>query len=410
MDGKVAETIIILITYSLKFFLQMNLPVLRQQKACRLVAMVDLNLIKQFVTYECFFDQVYYVAFSYSNLLFIDHYSEIACQCIEAEQRLSQHIQLLNYSEGDIELAAYLRTRFNIAGMNYQQARVFRDKMQFKNILQANHISVPKGFYLDNNLSVKRLYDQCIQSLGLPFVIKPIHLAGGLGVEKITSYEQFQSVYNNHLPTPYLAEEWIEGQLFHMDGLFNKGTVPWFGCSQYNLPLIVFASGYSIGSIPLLELHPLYKKFHEQFKQIASLISEYHGIIHLEAFISDSGKLFILEASPRPGGGLIVSIYNRMFGYNLVQSSLASIFGVNYEISVVSGLSYFWLYLPQKHPIFKRLSRAHLKATYELTINNQGKAHASQCIIGQFNYLLAYHDDYEELSQEFMSFEIKKRL
>ena len=406
MRDQSTATLIVLITYNIRSVPHIEIATIKQS-GFRLTAIVDLNLKNQFCGYASLFDCVYYVPFFYSDSLFVGNVSAEACNAIDAERKLNPCLRLVSFSEGDIELTAQLRSQFNIPGMNTQQTLLFRNKLQFKHQLLKHHVLVPKGFLIDFGLSERRLFDQCVEHLSLPFIVKPVDRAGSLGVCKITSFNQFTSFYADHLEGDYLAEEWIDGRLFHWDALVHQGIIKWFGCSEYNLPLGEFANGYPIGSMPLLASDTLYQQFYKKFTEIIQIFPDYSGVIHLEAFVTACNRIYILEAAARPGGSLIVSIYKNMIGYNLIQAFLAQELSIDYTGNITSGLAYFWLCFPHTYNTLEKLAKADLKATYDLTFSHNHACHPSGCMVGQFNQLSAYSDSYHQLKQEFLLFHTK---
>ncbi len=412
------SSFIFLITYTLNSFLMIDLEQLRQAGNFRFIAVVDENLKSVFLPYEAAFDLVYYIPITFSNVFFVESFPEKATLAIESELLINSSIHLISFFEGDVEATAKLRDRFDIPGLSYKQAILFRDKLLMKETLLSQGVLIPKGFYLDFNLPCKSLFESCKTELGLPFIVKPVHLAASVGFKNIQSYNEFHAFYLNHIDTDYMAEEKLDGDLYHLDVVVSQGAVKWFGCSQYNLPTTEFMHHHPIGSMPLLPkensliskeeaLSPDVLKIydlHETFKNYASKIPEYFGIqdaiLHVEIF-KTAEKIYFLEVAARPSGGLVVSVYRKMFGYDIIQASLCYLAAIEYLGEKTEGLSYFWMSFPEKEHAEEHLHKLNIQ--YEKMFAKTSCKLVQESFGGQQYRVLAYENSYVNLKKKFFS-------
>lgn len=378
----------------------LDITELRHAKPMRFTALVDQRLKNQFTAYESLFDAVYYFEVQYTCHFFIESFSLLAENIVEHELGFCRQLQLLNFGEGDLEATAKLRDKFHLSGLSFIQAQKFRNKILMKETVENNGMLVPKGMYIDWNLSCETLFQQCATKLNTPFVIKPVNLSGSLGVTFIHSYEQFEAYYQNHITTDYMAEEAIQGDLLHLDLVVSDGTVKWFGCSRYNLPLIAFLQKHPIGSMPLREESDLYQRLRTYALNVVHSFQIEDSILHIEVFYKND-MLYFLEVAARAGGGLVPLVYKKMFGFNLIQAYICYQLGITYGSEITDGLSYFWLCLHNEDDVQDKLRRLDIHSLFF------PKAEGIQIpgsIIGQFNRILGFHNDYEYLQKAFMSF------
>jgi len=152
-------------------------------------------------------------------------------------------LKIICLSEDNLLLAAQLRDEFNIPGMRFEQAQSFRDKTIMKYILQKNQIRTPHYVKFDHTRinDPKNYYDHLTQTIGLPFVLKPFNLLGGLGIVMVKSFEEFNSfcIENaKELSYEYEAEEFISGTLFHCDSIIENSEILFSTCCEYTNPNI----------------------------------------------------------------------------------------------------------------------------------------------------------------------------
>ncbi|MDF1757564.1 MAG: hypothetical protein P1U74_04630 [Legionellaceae bacterium] len=407
------DSIAIFITNSLRAFIMMDLNYFKKSfhSNLRITAIVNKTLQLNFSCYEELFDQVYYIGVTHYNQWFIKSFSRDINEIIKREQSISSNLILLNFSEGDVEPVAELRDIFHINGLRYNEAQKYRNKLLMKKTVASNGLLVPKGFPLNLKLSAQTLFNQCHELLGLPFIVKPTHLGGAMGISHIESFKEFEYFYLHHLKTVYMAEEKIIGEMFHLDLIVSSSKVKWIGCSQYNIPEIEFIHGRPIGSIPLISKHntknhiqnnnSLYDTLINYAMSVYDCFELVDGILHIELFKKET-DLYFLEIACRAGGGLITNTYNKMFGVNLIQAQLHYQVGLEYLPQIQNESSYFWMTFPNTYPLENKLLK--LNSSYEYFFCNNSVKKIPNSLIGHFEEILVSNKDYGILYEDFFSF------
>ena len=201
---KFSDSLIMIFTYTINSARMLDMNHFRQHKNHRITALVDSELKYLFTPYEPLFDDVYYFEIHYKHHCFIESFSKVAKDAIIKELALCERLKLISFFEGDIEATAKLRDQFHLSGLRFSQAQQFRNKLLMKKILTENQMLVPRGRSIDWDLPCRVLFQQCISELGFPFILKPTHLAGSLGVSLVSSYAQFVTIYHKHIDTDYI--------------------------------------------------------------------------------------------------------------------------------------------------------------------------------------------------------------
>lgn len=119
-------------------------------------------------------------------------------------------------------LAGQLRDEFNVPRLKSGTVIPFRDKVIMKDVLQSKGIHTPRYCSFDNKQTVdpSAYFQNLQQIIGLPFILKPTSLPGGLGVVIIDSLSSFvEFCKENPVEAEYEAEEFITGTLFHCDSI-----------------------------------------------------------------------------------------------------------------------------------------------------------------------------------------------
>jgi biotin carboxylase len=86
----------------------------------------------------------------------------------------------------DVEKAAFLRSSFQIEGMDIHTAQLFRDKLAMRKNALKNGIPVPRFCPLFND---KAVY-QFMKEVEGPWIIKPRSQASTTGIRKVLSFDE----------------------------------------------------------------------------------------------------------------------------------------------------------------------------------------------------------------------------
>src|SRR5690606_7164202 len=118
----------------------------------------------------------------------------------------------------------------------------------------------------------------------------------------------------------FIAEEYIDGVLYHIDTCVSQGKTTFMQICQYSCPNAELLQGKVLGSLPLLESNEVYKKLRQFAQQVLDCLKIDNMVNHMEVFIANDEVCF-LEIAARPPGGLISKMHEMNTGVNLVDQA-----------------------------------------------------------------------------------------
>ena len=217
----------------------------------------------------------------------------------------------------DVETAATLREHLRTPGMGDSTARYFRDKLAMRTKARDEGLLVPEFIHV---LNYDRLRE-FMQRVPPPWVLKPRSLAGSMGIKKVRSADEFWAALETlgDKQSFYLLEQYVPGDIFHVDSIFYEREMLFSVASQYGRPpMDVSQEGdiFTTRTLPLgsKEAQPLIDMNEKTMTAFGLL----RGVAHSE-FIRgrDDGKLYFLETSARVGGAHIVDLIEAATGINM---------------------------------------------------------------------------------------------
>ena len=221
-------------------------------------------------------------------------------------------------SEDDVIRAASLRKELSLPGQNYDSALIFRNKMMMKDFVSQAGFKVP-GYSSIEHLS--DLHD-FVEKKGFPIVIKPHSGSGCQNTFILANENELEDFIEKKFPLifqPLKIEEYMSGDMYHIDGLLsNKGIiVAW--PSKFMLTPLDLINGKNFGSYILDDNHPLFHRLINYTQKLLSVLpsSEISGF-HLELFHQpDQDDFFLCEIAARIGGMCINTMWKYSFGLEL---------------------------------------------------------------------------------------------
>ncbi len=248
--------------------------------------------------------------------------------------------------EYDIERAGELRSYLGIDGYSEDVALIFRDKYLMKKKV-SNYMQVPKFKRISKWTEVFTY----AQNEGFPFVIKPTLEAGSEGVHIIKNSNDLSRFFAKSKIENMLIEEFIEGSMYHVDGLYCGGKLLISVPSKYINGCLAFEKGNYLGSYILGSKHPDYDILNEKVKLILDEVESVHfTAFHAEFFKNDKGEFIFCEMGIRMGGGRIRETIQEYTGYDLLQEHIkGQVFdeGMSYVTTPNEDLL-GWILIPYK--------------------------------------------------------------
>lgn len=298
---------------------------------------IGISLSKESVLYEKRFKNIFneIVTVDYENsLLDIEEVKTTISNMMSKYKTTPPDTRIICLWEDGMLVASKIRNFFNIPGLNYSQAELFRDKIKMKKALAGAQIKTPKFIDLERSRKNKLdlFYDKLQSMLGNKFILKPKLASGSFGVKIICNYDEFIIAINeiNDLDQ-YEAETFIEGKLYQIDSVHLNNT-PIFQICCETPSNFDFQLGVPALHIPLPDDSDITIKAKELVKKVLSAFQYENGVSHLEFFVNNSQELIFLEIAARTPGSNVSPIYEGMFNFNMLNADLLIQVGSQIEI------------------------------------------------------------------------------
>lgn len=226
---------------------------------------------------------------------------------------------VIAFSESDIVRAAKLREILNIPGQDINSAYAFRNKVIMKTYLKDTEIKVPRFSEVSHPNDLIRF---CTEN-SFPLVYKPIDGAGSQNTYVLKSWQNVNEALKDTAFESFEVEEFIEGDMYHIDGVWYKNKMLFVSSSKYLNGCMAFHDKQYLGSYILSENNPLNRKLIRSTQLILELLpSEFIFPFHCEIFVTPNNELYFCEIASRAGGARVVQTNEKLFNYNILKESL----------------------------------------------------------------------------------------
>ncbi|MBP6003248.1 MAG: ATP-grasp domain-containing protein [Pyrinomonadaceae bacterium] len=225
--------------------------------------------------------------------------------------------------EGDVITAGRLREHFGLPGMVSSQARLFRDKLAMRRQAAQSGIRQADFVHLLNYQDI----GEFMERVKAPWVIKPRADASAIGIKKVYKSEQVwrlnDSLNENESladrSDAYLMEEFIEGEIFHVDSLVVGGKAVVACANQYGIsPLEVTVNGGVSTSHTIEYGSTEQKQLLNANQKVLSAFGFENGVTHAEFIKSKmNGEFYFLEVGARVGGAFTAEAFEAASGLNI---------------------------------------------------------------------------------------------
>lgn len=256
-----------------------------------------------------------------------------AVSYLARENQIDRIVALDDY---DVATAASLREHMRLPGIGETQARYFRDKLGMRVQAASHGIRVP-AFTSAFNYDQLRNYMAAITP---PWVLKPRFEAGAVGIRKLQDSEGVWRALDElgDGQSFYLLEQFVPGDVYHVDSLLWNGEVVFTVSSRYGAPPLSVTQGGGIFNTRLLPRDS--EEFHETTSLAADVFRAFgleRGVTHTEFIRAHhDGQYYFLETAARVGGAHIDKMVEAATGIALWQEAarieLAAERGDAYEL------------------------------------------------------------------------------
>ena len=227
---------------------------------------------------------------------------------------ISQIIALDDY---DVETAAHLRDHMRLSGMGESLAHHFRDKLAMRTQARAEGVTVPE---FSGVFNYDRLRD-FMARVPAPWLLKPRSEASSMGIKKLNSPDELWPLLEalGDQQSFYVLEQFVPGDVFHVDGLVNDGQVLFMAAHQYGRPpMNVYHEGGIFLTRTLDHASGEAQALFALNRQVQSALGMRRGATHTEYIRAHAdGRLYFLETAARVGGANIAEAVEFATGINL---------------------------------------------------------------------------------------------
>jgi biotin carboxylase len=249
----------------------------------------------------------------------------------------TRHLDLIvALDDFDVETAAHLREHFRLPGIGDSLARNFRDKLAMRTTARNAGLLVPEFSGVFNYDDLRAFMER----VSPPWLLKPRSEASSMGIKKINHADELWPTLDSlgDQQSFFVMEQFVAGDVYHVDGLMNNGKVLFSMAHKYGQPpLSVYAGGGVFITRSLDRESDESQALIELNKQVLKAMGLIRGATHSEYIKSQAdGRLYFLENAARVGGANIAECVDYASGVNLwrewARIEIANLRGEKYKL------------------------------------------------------------------------------
>ncbi|MFE3492208.1 acetyl-CoA carboxylase biotin carboxylase subunit family protein [Streptomyces sp. NPDC059175] len=262
--------------------------------------------------------------------------------------------------------AARLRDHFGVQGVDTDTALLCRDKVRMKKAMRSGGIRVPAFWAVDASTPYADL-EKIAEAVPGRIVLKPQRQAGSFGILVFRDGTDFLAHARAHgIPDDHEVEEFIEGDVCHVDGVVRDDEIRFISASRYIGDCLTFQNGEQHLSAVTFDDASTLAQITDFTARVLKSLGLHNSTFHLELFLTPNDELVFLEVGNRFGGAYISDSIRAAYGVDLVRESVLACMGLASEVGAVTGIldhegvgASGWLYsaLPESDPCVVRRIR-----------------------------------------------------
>ena len=225
--------------------------------------------------------------------------------------------RIIALDEFDLESAAQLREHMRIPGMGTTVTAFYRDKLAMRSGARDARFLVPE-FTPVLNYDDLRAY---MARVPAPWLLKPRAEASALGIRKIHEPEQLWRALDElgDRQSYFLLEQFVPGDIFHVDSIVSEGRVVFSVAHQYGRPpMQVMHEGGVFTTRTVDRESRDWQELTALNGALAPALGMESGVTHGEYIRAHAdGRYYFLEIAARVGGAFISDLVNVATGVNL---------------------------------------------------------------------------------------------
>ncbi|RAG84067.1 biotin carboxylase [Streptacidiphilus pinicola] len=237
---------------------------------------------------------------------------EVTAAALRCHLALGGTDVVLALSEFDLLTAARVREQLGVPGADTEAVLRFRDKTVMKQAVAAAGLRVPQFRAIG---SAEDAAAFAAAHGGGPVMLKPRTGAASSGCVLLRPGQDARHELAGRDLTGYEAEEFVEGPIWHVDGLLADGELRFGLASRYLNTCFDFGLGTPLGSV--VQQGPAAETMLDFALRSLAALGLRTGAFHLEVIEHADGPVF-LEVGARVGGGEIPFVCRDVYGVDLV--------------------------------------------------------------------------------------------
>lgn len=236
----------------------------------------------------------------------------------------------------DVATAASLREHLRLRGMSESVARFFRDKLAMRVKAHQGGILVPEFSAVFNYAEL----GDFMERVPAPWVLKPRFEAGAVGIRKLQQADEVWRALEElgDLQSNFLLEQFVPGDVFHVDSVIWNDEVVFALTSQYGAPPLSLTSEGGIFNTRTLDREsPAAQNLTQINGRLLKTLQHKQGVAHTEFIRSAAdGRFYFLETAARVGGANIDRMVRAATDIELwaeaARIEIADIKGIPYQL------------------------------------------------------------------------------
>jgi hypothetical protein len=225
--------------------------------------------------------------------------------------------RLVALDEFDMEITAQLREHMRIPGIGTTAIAFYRDKLAMRMGARDAGFLVPEFVRVLNYDELRSYMDR----VPAPWLLKPRSEASALGIKKIQNPEELWRALDElgDRQSYFLMEQFVPGEIFHVDSIISEGKVVFSSVHQYGRPpMQVMHEGGVFTTRTVDRQSRDWTELTELNSRLAPALGLERGVTHGEYIRAHAdGRFYFLEIAARVGGAFIVDLVEHSTGVNL---------------------------------------------------------------------------------------------
>lgn len=274
-------------------------------------------------------------------------------QVLKKAQELNEHYlfkAVIPGSEYHVVVAAYVAEQLKLPGHPVKTVNALREKHFMRECLKNTSVTMPAYSIVNSKNDLTRAAEQ----VGFPAVIKPVAMAGSLGVKLVNNRVELEEAYQEMTVSDIaemergvdgvaLLEECVRGKEYSVEGYISDGKVTVVSITEKFLgPEPHFVEMGHIVEANLKNKDRI--RIIDFVQRVITELKLCIGVFHLELIMDSEGPALI-EIAGRLPGDHICDLIKLAKGVDLaevmVQSHLNSPINLTVKINGYAGICYF---------------------------------------------------------------------